>query len=147
VKYNFTESGIALPKNRYSKQCKSDKDSKILASLNKIVSIICLFFKQKSSHKSTGLPQSYKGFYTFFNNKLFFENSLHEYFADCFPAQSSIKNFKSVTDLIPNSDSIMNNLSLSSNSTDKKNSFFKLRWPNNHSCHNPSHSNQVDEPP
>lgn len=125
MKYNFTESGIALPKNRYSKQCKSDKDSKILASLNKIVSIICLFFKQKSSHKSTGLPQSYKGFYTFFNNKLFFENSLHEYFADCFPAQSSIKNFKSVTDLIPNSDSIMNNLSFSSNSTDKKNSFFK----------------------
>ena len=108
MKYNFTESGISIPKNGYSKQCKSDKDSKILASLNKIVSIICLFFKQKSSHKSTGLPQSYKGFYTFFNNKLFFENSLHAYFADCFPAQSSIKNFI----LLPNYCLILNNCAI-----------------------------------
>jgi hypothetical protein len=120
VKYNFTESGVPMPKRGYSQQCKSYKDTKILEFLKKIISVIGLFFKQKNSHKYLDLPQSQKGIDILSNGKQLNESSLQEYFADKFPLQLSIKNINSVPDLIPNSDLIMYMLSLNSNSTVKE---------------------------
>jgi hypothetical protein len=120
MKYNFTKSGVPMPKKGYSQQYKSDKDIKILEFLKEIVSVIGLFFKQKNSQKDIDLPQSQKGIDSFPKDKLFNVSSLQEYFFDKFPPQLSIKNVKSMSDLIPNSDLIMNKLSLKSNSTVKE---------------------------
>lgn len=120
MKYNFTKSVVPIQKKGYSQQCKSDKDIKILEFLKKIVSFIGLFFKQKNSNKNIDLPQSQKGIDSFSKGKLFNESSLQEYFSDKFPPQLIIKNIKSVPGLIPNSDLIMNKLSLNSNSTVKE---------------------------
>ena len=119
MKYNFTESGVPMPIEGDSQQRQSDKDTKVLEFVQKIVSVISLFFKPKSSHKAVDVPQVQKGVDTKPHGNLFAENSLQEYFADKFPPQLSQNNVKSVPDLITNQDLTMNKLSLNSSSTVK----------------------------
>ncbi len=120
MKYNFTESGVPMPIEGDSQQRQSDKDTKVLEFVQKIVSVISLFFKPKSSHKAVDVPQVQKSGNTKPHGKLFAENSLQEYFADKFPPQLSPNNVKSVPDLITNQDLTMNKLSLNSSSTVKE---------------------------
>lgn len=69
--------------------------------MQKIFSVINLFYKKKDSHKDIYIPQSKKCIYIPANDKLFAESSLQKYFADKFPQQLSKINIKSINDFIP----------------------------------------------
>ncbi len=118
MEYNFTESGFPMPKNGYSQKHKSDKNAKALAFVHKIVSVISLFFKSKSSFLASFMPN--KDLMRGSSEQLISENSLQKYSIGKLPSQLITKNVKSVPDLITNQDLPMNKLSPNSNSTVKE---------------------------
>ncbi len=114
MRNNFTQSEAETLVEKHSQTHAQASDSKILIFVQKIVSVMGMFFKDKNVQKlSDSTQKSVFGEYSAFSIK---GNTLQEYFIDEHHKQLS----NNVPDLIPNQDLTMDKLSFNSKSTVKE---------------------------
>ena len=116
MKYNFTKRAIQA-QLKWNGLNKSNTGTKVFAFVQKIVRMINLLFKSKSSQSREEISkqiETNKG-----DEYIFSENSLQEYFSYTYHLPKSKNNTKIVTELVQNQEFIMQNLSFNNSSSTK----------------------------
>ena len=112
MRHNFTQSGVRAFVDNPSQTYSKPKDKKVLVFVQKIVSVMSLFFMQKNSNKLSNTTQ--KSGFSWYSTVSSEEKALQEYFTDESNNQLSnnLPNFTTNQDLMMNRLPVQNSLTV-----------------------------------